>query len=161
MSSSASRQYEWNANRHDLARQADAQKIGAHLEKLRLRNKGRLTPDIVVADATRPRSPLHGMFEWNVKRAAAQHWLERARYIIRSVIVVMEDRPDTPNVRALVRVQEDGESYYTSITQAMSEADLRVQVLARALKELKDWQKRYRDLEEFAKVFDAIETVAA
>ena len=161
MSSSASERYEWNANRHDLAKQADAQKIGAHLEKLRLRNKGRLTPDIVVADAKRPRSPLHNLFEWNAKRAAIQHWLERARYIIRSVVVVMEDYEDAPNVRALVRIREDGGNYYTSMTQAMSEADLRAQVLARALKELKDWQKRYRDLQEFAKVFDAISEVAA
>lgn len=50
---------------------------------------GRLTPEIVVADAKNTDSPLHGEFEWDVKKAAHEHWLDRARALIRSVKVVI------------------------------------------------------------------------
>lgn len=50
-----------------------------------LENGGRLTPSAVVADAKDPSSPLHDLFNWDVVAAAEQHWLDRAREVIRSV----------------------------------------------------------------------------
>lgn len=55
---------------------------------------GTLTPELVVEDAKRRDSPLHDLFEWDVEKAATQHWHDVARQLIRNVRVVInnEDR---------------------------------------------------------------------
>lgn len=61
--------------------------VKTQLLAIAAKRNGRLTPDDVVADAKRKDSPLHAMFEWDVKKAAAQHWVDTARAIIGSVEV--------------------------------------------------------------------------
>ncbi len=136
-----------------------AQVAGERLEKIRVKHRGRLSAEAVVEDAQSERSPLHTVFEWNNKKAGEAYRLEQARHLIRSVIVVMEDRP---SVRAFTRItlEEDHDATYTHITVAMEDPALREQVLARAERELESWRKRYADLEEFASVCRAIEQVA-
>lgn len=46
---------------------------------------GKITADIVIADAKNESSPLHGQFEWDTDKAAMEAWRETARRIIRSV----------------------------------------------------------------------------
>lgn len=48
---------------------------------------GTLTPELVVKDATSPKSPLHDYFEWDDDIAAHKFRLEQARTLIRSVEV--------------------------------------------------------------------------
>lgn len=60
---------------------------------------GRLSPRIVVDDARQKDSPLHGMFEWDVKKAALRHWLHRARVILHSVRVI-QHAPEVVTLRA-------------------------------------------------------------
>ena len=60
---------------------------------------GRLTPDTVVEDARSKDSPLHTLFEWNLKAAAHAHWVERARELIRCIKVTV-----TTSTPATVRV---------------------------------------------------------
>lgn len=62
--------------------------IKARLEQLENEN-GQLTPAVVVADAKQKDSPLHGLFDWNLKEAAEKWWNHQARAIIRSVKVVI------------------------------------------------------------------------
>lgn len=50
-----------------------------------LEQNGRLTPDAVLHDASRPDSPLHDLFEWDNERAAHEYRLEQARAAIRTV----------------------------------------------------------------------------
>lgn len=57
-------------------------------------SQGTVTPDSVVAAAKNPNSVLHDHFEWNDARAAHQHRLEIARYLIRSVHYYSVDRTD-------------------------------------------------------------------
>lgn len=64
-----------------------SEQVKAHLQWLE--QNGRLTPEVVVADARHEASPLHGMFDWDAAKAAEQHWLDRARQIIRAVKVVV------------------------------------------------------------------------
>lgn len=52
---------------------------------------GRLTPEMVVEEAKDKKSPLHDAFNWDVKAAAYQHWLDTARSIIRSVRLVSHE----------------------------------------------------------------------
>ena len=61
-----------------------AQSVGERLEMLREQNAEQLTPEIVVADARSPGSPLHSFFEWNDFEAAEQYRLHQARNLIHS-----------------------------------------------------------------------------
>lgn len=65
------------------------------------RENGHLTPEMVVEDAKDKKSPLHEAFNWDLKAAAYQHWLDTARTIIRSVRLVSHDveilSPKTPH----------------------------------------------------------------
>lgn len=59
------------------------------INELAKRHNGNITPDIVVEDAKNTDSPLHGLFEWDVEKAAMQHWIETARWAIRQVRIVV------------------------------------------------------------------------
>ena len=49
-----------------------------------MEKRGKLTPDAVIAQAKNPKSPLHGKFQWNIQKAAMEHWRETARDLIAS-----------------------------------------------------------------------------
>jgi hypothetical protein len=50
-------------------------------------SSGRLTPRRVFEDAKRKSSPLHALYNWNMKHAAEKWWLHHTRLIIASVTV--------------------------------------------------------------------------
>jgi len=64
--------------------QKKRQLIRARLQSLEDKH-GRLTAKIVVMDAKKKSSPLHGEFEWDLNKAAWKHWEETARRIIANV----------------------------------------------------------------------------
>lgn len=66
-----------------------------------LDSNGVLTPDIVVRDASDPEHRMHGMFEWDDKKAAHAHRLSKARAIIRRVPLIPVVR-----TREMIRVPE-------------------------------------------------------
>ena len=70
--------------------------IRLELEKIRNANLGKLTREAVVKYArANKRSALNKLFDWNVARAAQQHWLERAGEVIaRYVTVVVTHRSE-------------------------------------------------------------------
>ena len=126
------------------------------LEHIRKRSMV-LTPELVVADAEPNNAVLHGEFEWNNKKAGTMYRLEQARHLIRSIIVIHDDKPA---VRAFISIVIDEERSYTPIEVAVNDPALREQILLRAAAELESWRKRYTDLEEFAAVYSAIDRVA-
>jgi len=83
--------------------------IAERLERIAAANDGRLTPDAVVADARNSNSPLHHLFEWDVDKAAEQHWLSTARKIISSVEVVVKHEHISVKAPAYVRDPGAGE----------------------------------------------------
>lgn len=131
--------------------------VGEHLELLRKRFKGELTPEDVLEDAKNDNSPLHSFFEWDDGDAAHQHRLQQARGLIRSVVAIYT-RTDEPAVkhRAYVHIAEHGTPHYREASHAMSQKKTRDQVLNRALAELIAWQRKYKDLQEFADLFEAV-----
>lgn len=50
-------------------------------------SKGQISARRVLDDARSAKSPLHSLFNWNVKHAAEHWWLHRARMIIGAVTV--------------------------------------------------------------------------
>lgn len=138
----------------------DAQVAGDRLEQIRTRDGGKLKPERVVADARPKKSPLHDAFEWDDSQAAERYRLDQASYLIRSITVIIEKSPNTKPTRAFVYFERPGgESHYNSVVEVLSHAELQAEVLARALKEAREWQQRYQDLEALAGVFAAIEDV--
>lgn len=135
--------------------------VGQHLELLRLQNKGELTPADVVQDARNRNSPLHSFFEWDDGAAAEAYRLQQARGLIRSVVAiyVSEEKP-AARVRAFVHIPEKEAPHYRATGQAMSQAKTRKLVLQRAWAELQAWRQRYKDLAEFAELFEVVDEIA-
>lgn len=138
-----------------------AQLVGDELERIRVRHNGRLESEMVVDAAREETSPLHPAFEWNDRRAAEKFRVEQAKYLIRSIEVVVVDQPEAQPIRAFVSVVRDEDRSYTSVSHAMADPDLRQQVLSGALKELVAWRDRYAELVELASVFAAIDKARA
>jgi len=138
----------------------DAKLIGEHLEMLRKRFKGELTPEDVLEDAKHDNSPLHSFFEWSDTEAARQYRLQQARGLIRAVVAVYV-REDQPAVRqkAYVHIPEPSAPHYREASHAMSQAKTREMVLKSALAGLHAWKKKYKDLQEFAALISIIDKI--
>lgn len=140
----------------------DADKAGRELASIE-RKAGELTPAVVLERARSANSSLHDHFEWDDSIAAELHRLGQAGELIRSITVDVSRsnvEPAKPT-RAFVSVERGGERSYVGVQTAMSDVDLRRQVLARAKAELAAFRVRYADLEELAGVFAAMDKVAA
>ena len=135
--------------------------VGAHLDFLRQKLKGELTPPDVVADARNPNSPLHSFFEWDDGAAAEAYRLSQARGLIRAVVAIYtsESKPAVRQ-RMFVHINEPSAPHYREVGHAMSQKKTREIVLSRAWRELKDWRERYRDLKEFSELFEVIDDAA-
>ena len=97
--------------------------IRTRMAQLEAANDGVLTPEAVVADARDPKSPLHGEFEWDVKKAAYSHWIERARVLIRRVRYYIREERQTIHVPLYVRDpnQESEDQGYVSARTIVKE----------------------------------------
>lgn len=153
--------YQWKPN---VSVKAEAQAVGDRLEQLREEAGGFLTPDTVVADARSKRSPLHPCFEWDDRKAAVAHRIDQARYILRNLVVSIDVIDREPAiVRAFLSVtppedaDEEHETAYTSVEQALRDPPLRKQVIDRARMEFQSLRRKYSDLTELADVFRAID----
>ena len=141
-----------------------AEIVGRELEDIQKR-KGALTPDIVLKDASRKTSKIHSCFEWDNTKAAHAFRLNQARYMLRSIEVVIEtdddkDETRTIELRAFQNVEnEDGDKVYVTLNQARENDDYWQQVKDSALSEIKSWQKKYKTIKEFEVIFDAIAQV--
>lgn len=87
---------------------------------------GVLTPEVVVEDARRKDSPLHDMFEWDVKKAAQAHWHDVARQLIRNVRVNIVHESKMLRAPFFVRDQSlpARQQGYTSIDRVRTDADM-------------------------------------
>ena len=116
---------------------------------------------MVVHYAKSSNHPLHPLFEWDDNVAAQAYRVDQARQVIRSIEVVVDEAPRAKPTRAFVSVVQDRSRHYTSVQVAMSDEQLRGQVVAQALVELEAWRKRYAELMELANVFAAIDQARA
>lgn len=152
--------YSWKDGARSIG--VEAQVAGEELERIRVQNNGRLESKLVVEAAKPKTAPLHPVFTWNDREAADLWRNEQAKYLIRHIAVDVEkaDGSSEP-LRAFVSVIRDEDRSYTSIEHALSDGELRAQVVAEAWNELEAWRKRHAELIEFAKIFTAIEQARA
>lgn len=148
--------YKWKAYASVLG--LSAQAAGEEIERIRKACKGNMVDADVLKEARKAASPLHAAFEWDDKKAAHQHRLNQAGDLIRSIVVVNTDNPQSTPIRAFVNVGVDDNRGYTNVTVAMADTVMRSQVISRAWKELEEWRKRYEGLVEFSHVFEVVDT---
>lgn len=147
--------YSWRPEAHI---KIDAQRAGEEMERIRVRQNGRLESKDVVKAAKPKSSPLHPHFEWDDRAAADAYRVTQAGYLIRSIQVeIAKPTGELAPIRAFVSVVRDEDRSYTSVEHAMSDDELRQQVVQQAWSELQSWRKRHAELVEFAKVFAVIE----
>lgn len=121
-------------------------------------NKG-ITPGEVVKAASDPASPLHDRFEWNDSTAATRWRLAQAGALIRQlrVKVVNLKTEDEQTTRYAVSVRTgDGSVKYVTTESAMSNDELRAQMLSDARRDMLIFQRKYAVLTELSSVFAAM-----
>jgi len=129
--------------------------VGDKLQELRDQNNG-LTASIVIEEAKHKTSVLHGAFDWDDSSAAHEWRLHTARHLMRSVEIVSTNAEgDVRNLPAFVFVKTESGPQYESLARVLSDEELRIQVLNKALKEFEQWQKRYEEYNEFLNVFQS------
>jgi hypothetical protein len=137
--------------------------IKAELDRLKAKSSnGLIEPKAVIAAARNLKSPLHGCFEWNSKRAAEKYLLHQARQLISQYTVVVTTQSGEPiQVRHFVSLTTDrvNGGGYRSLNDVMSDEQLAHQMMDDALAELQLFQIKYSRLKQLQPVFDAIDEV--
>lgn len=146
--------YQWKSGAHVAI---DAQAAGEELERIRVHQNGRIESEDVVREARSEDSPLHPAFDWNDASAAEKYRREQAGYLLRSIEVVIDKGEESVPIRAFVNVKRDEDRSYTSTIHALSDPELRAQVVQQAFNELEAWRHRHAELTEFARVFAEID----
>lgn len=151
-------EYRWKPNVPSMWTKLDAQAIGEEIERLEEEHQHSLSPEEIVRAAQSVRSPLHPAFEWDDAKAATHYRIDQARKLV-SLIDVVLLKPDNSEgaIRAFVSVEAPSGRGYVSTVHALSDPDLRQQVLQRAWVELEAWRNRHAELSEFGKIFSAID----
>ena len=141
--------YEWKRG----VGKADPQKVGEELEGIERRDARS------VVEAARDESTeLHKCFEWRDDVAAEKYREEQARFVLRMIVVRMDDHTDPQaepiRVRAFesVNIDDGGNDdgmVYVPIQQVLETPDLRAQVFARikdTIGEAEDTARKYEHL---------------
>lgn len=136
----------------------------AHKELEAIREKvGAINPEDVVTRAKSKRNPLHPEFDWNDESAANKHRIERARALIRSIVVVRKSAPmvQARQYEITTNVAPAGSSapkqVYRTTEEILADPTARERLLARAIKDLGAFRERYAGLSELAVIFHAID----
>lgn len=139
------------------------EEIRLRLLELESANNGRLTADDVVKDAKLPDSPMHDCFEWNKTKAAQAYWIEQARSLITSVMVVTKTERSTVRSVYYVRDPSAGpkEQGYVSVQKLRTDADMAREVLIDEFSRAGAALHRARQLAKVLALEDEVEQLIA
>lgn len=126
--------------------EAKKQQIVDRLAKLAA--DGRLTADMVLKDAKKQSSPLHGEFEWDDAVAGHKYRLEQARDLIAGHKVYIERSTYTITAPAYVRDPSagTGEQGYRSVASLKTDRDLAREALVSEAGRAAAYLERVRSL---------------
>lgn len=119
------------------------------------RDRGELTPDVVVAAATPKAHPLHSRFEWDDAVAGHEYRKVQAAELIRSVKVTYSETPagEAKRVRAFTSTMaEGGRPVYRPTKEVLQDEFSRNLLLRELQREMDRMKQRYGHLEEFARI---------
>lgn len=142
--------YEWKTS--GLFK-VDANIAGQELERIYKRD-GAIDPSVIVDESRPDNAPLHDCFEWDDEKAAQLYRERQARTMIANVVMVGEPKKET-YTRAFVHVEHE----YRPLKVVLENKDMTQELLRNALRELKCFEAKYRELSDLAPVFDAIQKV--
>jgi hypothetical protein len=121
---------------------------------------GTLTPRALLREVRKnKKSPLRRhIFDKDIKEAAEEYYLDKARTMIRSYYIVQETRPDD-RVTANVNIVGDGQSErgYYPVDEVMADQNMREECVRRMWETLLRMKRMYSHLERYAAVWKAIE----
>jgi len=146
--------YQWK-----FAMGIPAQMAGEELERIE-EEHGRVTPELVLEESRDEGSTLHNCFEWNDSVAAEKYRLRQAKCIISNLTVIVDEKKQSAPVRAFVNIEKEApakKGKFVNIVTAMNDENSRQIVLDRALSELKEFRKKYKDLKELSGVFAEVD----
>lgn len=147
--------FQFSTDQASRYRGFDAQAIGEALSDLEVAHGALLTrPDVVIAAARDPKSPLHPVFEWNDAKGAEQFRKLQARSLVRAVVRVSALEEVESEVARVARPprQVPSPSVFGRVRAAQ-----KPDRLTEARRELADLRQRYADLDELTLVFKAID----
>jgi hypothetical protein len=117
---------------------------------------GVLYPERIVKFAKNPKTALHKAFDWNLKRAAMQHWLHQARQLIVKATITIQGSREP--IRLYVSLKSDrvnpGGGYRQTIA-VLSDEEQRTELLQQAFDDLERFRRKYESLAELAPLFAA------
>lgn len=131
--------------------------IVAELRRLAAENGGILKPEAVVDAARDDESPLHSQFEWDDTEAAAAYRLYQARHLIARVVVTYESAAGKTDHQVFVSVTTDRKAEgggYRVLADALSDAELKAQMMADARASMLSFRAKYARLTELADVLN-------
>jgi hypothetical protein len=143
------------------AEKADAQTLGEALAGIAVEHGGHLKPADVLKAASDRRSYLSQFFTWDDAEAAESWRLAEARALIRSVEVTETTVPNDERKRAFLSISDTQGRSYRPVQQIETDARLQALVLAQAIKDLRAWQHRYRDLRDICALVEVAASAAS
>lgn len=136
-----------------------AQIVGETLERLEQRD-GEVTKESFLEESRPETAPTHKLFEWNDTVAAEKYRLHQSGMAIKAVAVKVEtaDSKEPTVIRAFVNIQPDRitKGKFINIFAGMNNEETRKTILANAMAELRQFERKYSLYEEFSKVCAAI-----
>lgn len=121
-----------------------------------LAEQNRLNPATLVEVSKEEDAPLHGYFEWNDEKCG-KYWREQqARVLIAHIEVKEDGNENAEPVRAFFQIENET-SLYEPVTVIVQNEDKLQALYDMAKRELKSFQKKYKNIKAFAGLFDAID----
>jgi len=141
----------------------------AAVEILLKKHDGRVSPEIVVEEATDEASPFHKYFNWDEADAAHEHRLAQAAALIRTwkgSIMRINMETKIVDVKSTRRVQSPsgnrskGGTSYETIEKIMADPEKRADMIRTVVAELMAYRKRYGELVALSEIWQAIDDAA-
>ena len=138
----------------------DAQAFGEVMEQLGKDKNGVVKPTEIVEAARAPTSPIHGFFDWDNDTAAEKYRLVQARGYVNNLEVEVKFKKGSGKQKAYFSVREGKgkkpKKAYVTVERALTENQLRTQIIKSAMNEVLYWERKYQEYIEFADIFNAI-----
>ena len=114
---------------------------------------GAVTPEILVEEARKRRSPLHPIFEWDDTKAAYNYRLQQARTLLNNIqVTIISD--GEPRKIDCYEVTTRNEGYKSIDTFTPNDVEF---VRDSCMKNLSYWKEKLRTYKEFDKVRELLE----
>lgn len=133
------------------------QKVSADIagkEFERIDRERGLTAQAVVDESRAEDAPLHKAFEWDDVIAGEEWRKQQARVMISNLVIRIEDRTDSPEIRAFIKLEES--PVYESTKIILQTEDKRASMMRLAMKELLAFRRKFSDIKEFSALFTEI-----